>query len=122
MKRQLLEKQVNRLKVFSFIKKIMLSENRCPIASEVCVAVGLERSAVDRHMLALSKAAGLPMPITSGVERSIEGRSLATENSVKNRVASSVSRAKRGYKEDLYVFPVDEIMTLGFSTVRGREE
>ena len=56
--------QLNRLRVFAAVRNHMLRYEECPNPSEIAPTVGLSLAAVSRHMRALNKADGLPLPIS----------------------------------------------------------
>lgn len=101
--------RVNRLKVFSYVKKVMTEEGRCPTGQEIGDYVDISRYCANDHLLALSKASGLPLPVQSKRIR-ISNNKYGTYNEYQSQITALMHR-NRGYHFDENAIPVDELFT-----------
>ena len=108
--------QINRLKVFHVIKKIMTEENRCPTAQEVAQTIKMSPSAVQHHFLALRGAEGLPLTIPAGHLR----RATETRGNPNTGLGAQFSHALRGDRDpDINLVPVDMLIN---ANIYGTEQ
>ena len=108
--------QINRLKVFHVIKKIMTEENRCPTASEVAQTIKISPSAVQHHFTALRGAEGLPLPVPRGVNR----MAAATRGNPNTATGIRFAHALRGDRDpDINLVPVDMLIN---ANIYGTEQ
>ena len=108
--------QINRLKVFHVIKKIMTEENRCPTASEVAQTIKLSPSAVQHHFTALRGAEGLPLPVPRGVNRT----AATTRGNPNTAMGAQFAHALRGDRDpDINLVPVDKLIN---ANIYGTEQ
>ena len=64
--------RINRLRVFSAVKKYMEENGECPTIVEISDLIGMPLTTVGPHMRALHGATGLPIPITPGAQRTTQ--------------------------------------------------
>lgn len=67
--RMAIQGRINRLRVFSTVKKLMEETGQCPTSVEVAAVTGLAAQSAAVHMRALARADGLPFPIPCGKSR-----------------------------------------------------
>lgn len=96
--------QVNRLKVFNRLKRVMDREGRVPTGSEIAEHLGLSIKTVEAHMRALDGAVGLPLPMPGVSGRSIEQQRLDALN-----IGAAVRRMNRGHDFDPNALPLDKL-------------
>lgn len=106
-----IRKQVNRLRIFGFIKSHMERHGTCPSSLMVAEELRMSQNLVATHMRALEDATGLPLPIPSGaIRKSIAA--IETNGRLEKYTAALTAQATKGgnYVNPMSPVPVDVLM------------
>ena len=107
--RSKIRKQVNRLRIFAFIKRYMEERGECPTSLEVAESLGMSQQLVSNHMRALIGADGLPLQIPSGHTRQVAAL-LARNESLDKFGSIMTARVTRGLVNPMAPVPVDVLI------------